>query len=223
MNNRKNLIKLGIFIGIFAILLIAGIIGLKHIKVDDFKPPSVIFIIDSSASNQKMLPKQIKYLKQLCSILDPEDKIKIIKVSQKAYIIYEGSPFNYSEINQAIKHYTKYDPNEYGTAYKAAIDKAFLYSKAMKKDGYIPSVVVMGDLEDEGNHRKINWKKFAKEVEGIQQTAPEFSLIFLFAHPEKLDYAKEKLVPVLGENKLIIASEETVNKVTSKILRAIER
>ena len=80
----------------------------------------------------------------------------------------------------------------------------------------------MGDLEDEGSS-KINWTKFAKKVEDIQETAPEFSLIFLFAHPEKLDLVKTKLNPVLGEKKLIIANEQNVQKAQRRFLEAIGR
>lgn len=222
--NKKHLKKLIIIAVVAIFVLILAILGLKNLKVDDFHPASVIFVLDSSASNQKMLPKQVKYLKQLCSILDPEDKIKIIKVSQSAYLIYEGSPFNYSEITNSIQKYTAYNPNEYGTNYKEALKKAFLYSRIMKKDGYIPSVVILGDLEDEGNaYSKLSWTKLANNISDIQKVAPDFSMIFLYAHPEKLDYAKEQLIQVLGEDKLIISSGETISKVSSKILRAIGR
>lgn len=51
MNRRQ--IKLVIILIIAVIALVLAIIGLKNIKVDEFKPASVIFVIDSSASNQK--------------------------------------------------------------------------------------------------------------------------------------------------------------------------
>src|SRR5574344_640500 len=222
--NKKKLIKLGIVGAITLVMFILAIVGIRSIKVEDFHPASVIFILDSSASNQKYLPKQIKYLKQLCAILDPEDKIKIIKVSQSAYIIYEGSPYNYGEIADSIKDYTKYNPNEYGTDYREAFKKAFFYSKIMKKEGYTPSVVVLGDLEDEGSSAsKINWNRLTFDIEKTQKIAPQFSMVFLYAHPEKLDFVKEKLVSILGEDKLVIASGETIGKVANNILKAIGR
>ena len=69
-------------------------------KVDDFKPAAVIFVVDSSASNQKKLPEQKKLLRQICNILDPEDLIKILKVSEDSYLIYEGAPFNGSGLKK---------------------------------------------------------------------------------------------------------------------------
>ena len=52
---------------------------------------------------------------------------------------------------------------------------------------------------------------------------PDLSIAFMFAHPTKLDLVKEKLGPVLGENKLTIASEENADKNVSKILKAMGR
>ena len=49
----------------------------KNIKVDEFHKSAVIFVVDSSASNQSKLSEQIKYLKSLCSILDPEDEVLV--------------------------------------------------------------------------------------------------------------------------------------------------
>ena len=52
---------------------------------------------------------------------------------------------------------------------------------------------------------------------------PDLSISFLYAHPEKLDYIKQTLVPVLGEKRLIIASEENVEAATRKFSQAIGR
>ena len=48
-------------------------------------------------------------------------------------------------------------------------------------------------------------------------------MMFLFATPQKLDYVKEKLTPVLGEEKLIIGNETTDQKELRKFLNAIGR
>ena len=91
---NKKLITVGLII--LGLSLIGKFVwsGLKNLKVDDFKPAAVIFVVDSSASNQKGLEAQKKSLRQICNILDPEDLIKILKVSEDAYLIYEGAPFN---------------------------------------------------------------------------------------------------------------------------------
>ena len=48
-------------------------------------------------------------------------------------------------------------------------------------------------------------------------------MMFLYADPVKLDMIKEKLMPVLGENKLIIGNEVTTNKSLRRFLSAIGR
>lgn len=221
---NKRLITLGLIILISTIFLRLVYLGLKNIKIDDFKPAAIIFVVDSSASNQKKLPEQKKFIKQLCVILDPEDQIKIIKVSQDAYLIYEGSPANSSDITKSMTAFTKYDENEVGTAYGIGLKKALSHCLTMKKEGYVPAVIVVGDLANEGSvSGQVNWNVFPNNVKKVQKYAPDLSMMFLFAHPSKLDLVKEKLTPVLGEKHLIVAPEENVDKTPRKFLQAIGR
>lgn len=221
---KKRAIILSIVIVLTLIVLGLLFTGLSKIKVDNFKPAAVMFVIDSSASNQKELPEQKKLLRQICNLLDPEDKIKIIKVSEDAYLIYEGAPFNGTNIDKVMDEFTQYDKKDYGTAYGIGLRKAFNYSRQMKKSGYIPSVVVIGDLENEGNiEKQINWDTLPKDVEKLQQVAPEFSMMFLYAHPSKLDLVKETLSPILGETKLIVSPKHNCDKAIRQYLHALDR
>lgn len=221
---NKRLITVGFLILAICVIGKLLFIGLKNIKIDEFHPAAVIFVVDSSASNQGKLDEQKKYLKQLCSVLDPEDEIKILKVSEDAYLIYEGSAHNSRGINESMSAFTKYDENDYGTAYGDALKKAFSHALTMKKENYIPSIVVIGDLENEGTlEKQINWELLPQNVKNVQQYVPELSMSFLFAHPQKLDKVKEILTPILGETKLIISPEQNVEKATRKILEAIGR
>lgn len=221
---NKRLVILGILI--LAIAIVGKLIYVlaKNIKVDDFHKAAVIFVVDSSASNQSKLPEQIKYLKSLCSILDPEDEVKILKVSQKSYLIYEGSPSDSMGITKAVTEFTKYEQNDYGTAYGEGLKKAFSHALTMKKEGYVPAIVVIGDLANEGDvSKQINWEVLPKNVENVLQYAPDLSMMFVYAHPEKLDMVKEALNPVLGEKKLIIANEQNAQKAQRRFLEAIGR
>lgn len=221
---NKRLIILGLLILAIAIVGKLLFVIAKNIKVDDFHKSAVIFVVDSSASNQQMLPTEIKYIKSLCSILDPEDAVKILKVSEKSYLIYEGSPSDTMGIRKALEAFTQLDSKDYGTAYGEALKKAFDHCLTMKKEGYIPAVVVVGDLENEGDVAKqINWETLPQNVKSVQQYAPEIAMMFVFAHPEKLDLVKTKLNPVLGETKLIVANEQNVDKANRRFLEAIGR
>lgn len=222
--NNKRLITISILILAIAIIGKLIFIMAKNIKPDEFHKSAIIFVVDSSASNQKMLPEEIKYLKSLCSILDPEDAIKILKVSENSYLIYEGSPSDSIGITKAVEAFTKYDEKDYGTSYGEGLKKAFEHCLTMKKNGYIPSIVVIGDLENEGAiEKQINWETLPENVKSIQKYIPEISMMFVYAHPEKLDYVKTKLNPILGEKKLIIANEQNVQKAQRRFLEAIGR
>ena len=221
---NKRLIIIGFLILVICVLGKLLFTGLKNIKLDEFHPAAVIFVIDSSASNQAKLDEEIKYLRSICSILDPEDLIKILRVSESSYLIYEGAPTDGSVINDALKEFTKLDSSDYGTAYGEALKKAFEHSLTMKKEGYIPSIVVIGDLENEGDiSKQIDWETLPQNVANVKQYIPEISMLFAYAHPEKLDLVKTKLTPVLGEKKLIVVNEQTATKSQRKLLDAIGR
>lgn len=221
---NKRLIIVGILVLALSIIGKIAFSLLKNIKVDDFHKASVIFVVDSSASNQSMLPEEIKYIKSLCAILDPEDAIKILKVSQNSYLIYEGSPGDSKGISKAVNAFTQLDNNDYGTAYGEALKKALDHALTMKKEGYVPAVVIIGDLENEGEiSKQINWETLPDNIKAVQQYIPELSMMFVYAHPEKLDLVKETLNPVLGEKKLIVANEQNAQKAQRRFLDAIGR
>ncbi len=221
---NKRLIIVGLLILAIAIVGKLLYVVAKNIKVDDFHKSAVIFVVDSSASNQQMLPTEIKYIKSLCSILDPEDAVKVLKVSEKSYLIYEGSPSDTMGIKKALEAFTQLDSKDYGTAYGEALKKAFDHCLTMKKEGYVPAVVVVGDLENEGDvSKQVNWDTLPDNVKNVQKYAPDIAMMFVFAHPEKLDLVKTKLNPVLGETKLIIANEQNVDKANRRFLEAIGR
>lgn len=224
MKLNKKLVTLGLIILTLSIALKFVWAGISRIKVDDFHPAAVIFVIDSSASNQKQLPEQKKTLRQICNLLDPEDQIKILRVSEDAYLIYEGSPMNGSTITISMDEFTKYDQKDYGTAYGVGLKKAFSHALTMKKGGYIPAIVVIGDLENEGAiEKQINWNTLPSNVQKVKKYAPDISMMFLDAHPAKLDLVKEKLTPVLGEEHLIVAPKQNIDKSVRRFLHAIGR
>jgi len=220
----NNTIKIIIFALVFFAIIGLGLFGLSKLKVDDFHKAAVIFVVDSSASNLKNLPAEKMLIRQLCSMLDPEDHIKILRVSEESYIIYEGSPQSSAEVRKSMEKFTQYDEKEYGTAYGLALKKAFNHALNMNKEGYIPAVVVIGDLENEGDvEKQIDWDKLPDDVMNLQNQTQDFAMMFLYAEPQKLDLVKEKLGPILGEKKLIIGNEAATNKALRLFLNAIGR
>lgn len=213
---------------IAVIIVVIGVLsllwkGIKNIKIDDFHPASIIFVIDSSASNQAKLPEQKAFLRNICNRLDPEDHVKIIRVSEDAYLIYEGSA-NARMITKSMESFTQYAPEDRGTAYGQGMQKAIVFAKDMNKNGYIPSIIVIGDLENEGaTSKQIDWNTLPANIKSLKSEVPEISMVFAFAHPQKLDMVKSKLNPVLGETKLIISTEEMSEKIINKLLTAIGR
>ena len=220
MNKRLIIIGLAILIG--AIILKTAIVLISKIEVDDFHKTAVTFIIDSSVQNQNKLPSEIKYIKSLCAILDPEDAVKIIKSGDSSYLIYEGSAGSGSEISEAVQKYSKESSSK--TSYGEAIKKSVDYSLTMKKEGYNTAIVVLGALEENGDiDKKINWDTLPQNIKKTQKYLPEIAIMFVYAEPEKLDFVKTKLNPILGEQKLIVANEVNIDKVNSRFLKAIGR
>lgn len=222
MNKRAFKLIIVFFLVISGIFL--TFMGLKNIKLDEFVPSSVIFVVDSSASNQKNLTEQKKFIKQVCNRLDPEDVVKIIRVSEDAYLIFEGSAHHSKAISDSMNEFTKYNSKDWGTAYGVGLEKALGFASSMNKEGYRPSIIVVGDLENEGDvSKQIDWNLLPNKVKKVQAQAPNLVMMFVYAHPQKLDIVKTKLAPVLGESKLIISTEQGIDKAINNFMNAIER
>lgn len=220
---NKRLIKIGFLILAMTVIVKSLFVIGKNIKLDDFHKSAIIFVIDSSASNQKKLPEEIKYVKTLCAVLDPEDAVKILKVSDSSYLIYEGTPGDTQGIEKAISSFSSNTGN-YMTSYGEGLKKALGYCLTMKQEGYRPSVVVIGDLMNQGIlSKQINWETLPQNIQNVQKYVPELAMMFVYAGPEKLDLVKTKLSPILGETKLVVANEAMINKSNTRFLRAIGR
>lgn len=219
---NKRLITAGILILTVCALGKLIFCAFSRIKVDDFHKSAVIFVLDTSSNNQKNLTEQKAYIRSLCAILDPEDAIKILKTDKSSYLIYEGAPSDISGMKKAFEQYTK--PESAQTSYGEGIKKAVEHALTMKKNGYRPSVVVIGELENNGEASKqINWDTLPDNISKTKKYIPEFAMMFVYAPPEKLDTVKSKLNPVLGENKLIIANSANIDKANRRFLQAIGR
>lgn len=220
---NKNLIKMGIILFVTVAVVKLFYIAIKNIKVDEFHKSAVVFLLESTAQNKPYLDDEIQYIKSLCAILDPEDDIKILKVADTSYLIFEGSPSDMKGINNSINSYTKSTSSNVAD-YPSAIKKAVEHSLNMKKDGYRPAIVIVGNLTQEGSaNQRINWDVLGKNIKNTQKYIPELAMMFVFAPPEKLDTVKTKLNPVLGEKKLIIANSANIDKANMRFIKAIGR
>ena len=221
---NKRIITVGLLILAVSVLIKLCMVGLKNIKVDEFKPNAVVFLVDSSASNQALFAEQVKYIQQLCKLLDPEDYVEIYKISNDTYHLYTGSPANTAEMTKAIDKFAKVNVEEYGTNYEKGIKKTLSNCINLKQNEsyHNCSVVVLGDLEDEAGF-KLDYNELAKLVTETKSHVPEFAMMYAYAHPQKLEQVKESLTPVLGNKKLVLVNEVTVSKSPTQFLYAIGR
>ena len=200
--------------------------GFSNIKLANFKPVAAIYLLDVSASNRTLIDKQSNTILKISKRLDSEDTALIYIVSENTYNVYDGNPHKLVAIREAIRKRGAYDSKAYGTAYGLAIKKAVGDALRYQAQGYTPLIVVLGDLENEGDITKqINWNTLPKNIRKTLQYIPDLKLVFLYAHPEKLDEVRQLLLPVFAEksNNLIVASEENVEQSTKKLLEVLGR
>ena len=192
--------------------------------MSEFKPVVAIFLLDISASNRNLLYGQQQTILKMAKRLDSEDKAKIYVVTEDAYEVYDGAPHRTVDMNKAMNKRSEFDNKAYGTAYGVAMKKAVGDALRSTSNGYTPAIVILGDLENEGAiEKQINWNTLPKNIEQTLKYIPDLTLTFLYAHPQKLDEVKQKLIPVLGDDKLIMASEENVESATKKFSQALGR
>jgi len=216
---------------VLGLILVAALYIIKcvvffamKVELAEFQPAGVIFLLDTSASNKTLQSRQEDTILKICKRLDSEDKSWIYIVTEDAYRIYNENPHRLNDIRKAFAERGQLDAKAYGTAYGLTLKKAVNDALQFKQEGYKPSIVVLGDLENEGDITKqINWDKLPANMEKTLKHIPELSLAFLYAHPKKLDDARDKLRNVIPENQLFFSSEENVDLTVNRFIKAIGR
>ena len=220
----KKALTLGIILIFLVYLLKLVVVGCSKIETAEFKPVSVIFLLDISASSRGSIDKQKDVILKIAKRLDSEDNVLIYLVTEDAFNVYNGNPHKLVDMRKSMNKYGEFDPKAYGTAYGVALKKAINDSLRYKEDGYQPAIVVLGDLENEGDITKqINWNTLPSNLEKTLKYIPDLSLTFLYAHPQKLDDVRQSLLTVLDEKKLVMASEENVDQAIRKFMGIVER
>ena len=215
---------LGILLPIIVFALKLVVVGMSKVELSDFKPVCAIFLLDISASNRDLLWKQQQTIQKIGKKMDSEDHARIYVVTEDAYEVYDGPPHKTIAMREAMKKRSEFDSKAYGTAYGTALKKAVGDALRYKASGYTPAIIVLGDLENEGAiNKQINWGILPKNLKKTLDYIPDLSLTFLYAHPQKLDVVKSKLIPVLGESKLVISTEQNIDKSINVFLDSIER
>ncbi len=220
----KRTLSLGLllFLTIYVCKLL--IVGFRNMDLAEFKPVASIFLLDISASNRDMQSEQEQLILRICKRLDSEDHALIYIVSEDTYNIYDGNPHKLPQIKEAMKRRGEFDAKSYGTAYGLALKKAVADALRYEENGYKPAILILGDLENEGDIKKqINWNTLPKNIKNTIKYVPDLSLVFLYAHPQKLDTVRQTLLPVMDDKNLIMASEENVDIAIRKFMEAVGR
>lgn len=213
---------LGLILVVALYILKCIFIGLSSIELAEFKPVGIIFLLDTSASNRAMENRQEKTIVKMCKNLDVEDKAMIYVVTEDTYLIYDENPHKSGAIKKAFAEHAQFNSESYGTAYGLALKKAVDDALALKSEGYKPAIVVLGDLENEGNiNKQINWDKLPGNMEKTLKYIPDLSLVFLYAHPTKLDLARNKLKNVIPNKQLFFSSEENVDLTVKSFMKSL--
>ena len=220
----KKAIILGLILPIAVYIGKVLFVAVSKIKPAEFKPVIAIFLLDISASSRSLLDDEQECIIRMAKKLDSDDHAKIYVVTEDAYQVFDGGPHKASVMRAALKERSVYDSQAYGTAYGVAIKKAIGDALRFKAEGYTPAIIVLGDLENEGAvDRQINWSTLPKNIENTLKYIPDLSLTFLYADPQKLDEARQALISVMDEDKLIIASKENVEMALRKFSKAVGR
>lgn len=213
------------FILIFSLYFLKCIFFfLKDFQLVEFKPNGVIFVLDISNSDRNIRQLEEKTILKICKKLDFEDKSKIYVLNEDVFLVYNEAPNNRGAIKNTFAQYSKFDKNSTGAAYGLALKKAVNDALILKKQGYKPSIVFLGDLENKGAlDKQINWDRLNKNISNTMKYIPDLSFVFLFAHPQKLESSRERLKNVVPDNQLFVAPEESVNLTVDNFLQSIGR
>ncbi|MCD7780059.1 MAG: VWA domain-containing protein [Candidatus Gastranaerophilales bacterium] len=220
----KRTVVLGIILVTALYVIKCLVVGFANMELSEFKPVAAIFLLDTSASNKNLQDMQEQTILRIAKRLDSEDHALIYIVTQDTYNIYNGNPHKLQMMKKAMHTRGGMDSTNWGTAYGLALKKAVGDALMYQQEGYKPAIMILGDLENEGDITKqINWNTLPSNIEKTRKYIPDLTLAFLYAHPQKLDEVRQTLLPVIDEKHLIMASEENVDLAVRKFLEAIGR
>lgn len=220
----RRALMLGILLPLIVFIAKMAVVAMSKVELSEFQPVCAIFLLDVSASNRELMYDQQQTILKMGKKMDSEDHAKIYVVTEDAYEVYDGPPHKTIAMRQAMNKRSEFDSKAYGTAYGTALKKAIGDALRYKAMGYTPAIIVLGDLENEGAiNKQINWNILPKNIKKTLEYIPELSLTFLYAHPQKLDEVKQRLVPVMGDKQLIIATQENVDLAVRKFSTALGR
>ena len=201
------------------IILVLAVYLIKLVDLAEFKPVGVIFLLDISASSRGAIIEEQNTILKISKRLDSDDKAIIYVVSEDAYNVYNGNPHRLVDMKKSMNKYGEFDSKAWGTAYGVALKKAVNDALRFEEDGFKPAIVILGDLENEGDITKqINWNTLPKNIQNTLKYVPDLSLTLLYAHPQKLDDIRQRLLSVLDEKKFIMASQENVDQAVRKFM-----
>ena len=109
--------------------------GISNIKTTEFKPVVSIFLLDISATNRQLLPKQQQTVLRMAKKMDSEDQALIYVVTQDAFNIYNGKPNKIVAMRDSMQKRSAFDDKAYGTAYGLALKKAIGDALIYKEKG----------------------------------------------------------------------------------------
>lgn len=196
------------------------------------RPNKVIFMLDSSKSSQEHRNEAIQTVKQIAKRLDSHvDSVVIYKLGEDVYSIYSGSP-KQPKFIEIMDAYAVSKPNEYGTAYGAALKRGLkeIHVDAERKPAegkQAPrhTLLFLGDGADETVKSGQNiTDEDMKQL--INQFPKDGYLGFMYIKPENGDRFRELLYPVLGDERLQIITpvEAKDNKrVLNNLYKHLER
>lgn len=222
----KRALVLGAILPVAVFIIKLIVVGISNVQLANFQPVSAIFLLDVSASNRDLMSKQEQTILKISKRLDSEDHALIYLVSENTYNVYNGNPHKLVDMKKAVEKRGAFDSKAYGTAYGLALKKAVGDALHYKSNGYTPAIIVLGDLENEGDiSKQINWNVLPKNIKNTLRYIPDLKLTFLYAHPEKLDDVRQMLLPVFDEHpeNLILASEENAEQATKTFLGVLGR
>ena len=173
MFKRTCTLGLVLLITLYAVKLI--VVGFKNMDLAEFKPVAAIFLLDISASNRSLQAEQEKLILRISKRLDSEDHALIYIVSEDAYNIYNGNPHKLVQIKESMNKRGAYDAKSFGTAYGLALKKAVGDALRYEEQGYKPAILILGDLENEGDITKqINWNTLPTNMKNtLKYVAPK--------------------------------------------------
>ena len=190
------------------------------------KPVAAIFVLDCSASARALRKPAAQIVLEAARSLDPvRDRITIYRLADDVVPLLPSSRPSLRTVSAALERYAGIDAHDgRGTAYGRALDAAIGEAELAHREGFAPTVAVLGDGADEPTRAEPLARKAQALTAASRRLArSDLHLALLLMPPKALAHFQPLWRDVAPDRVLAMTDATPISEVAIDLMQLMGR